>query len=157
MTSHPLIISQFALLGHPHRTEHWNIVAVISQEEARVFELAGNYDTFTYAPKTIPFSTRMVDYRGGFLLCGIAQEELEYLQTLLGTITIVRHNPEFDCQTWVVLGVRKLQEEGLVPRDVTETMIREELEREKERWELADDTILERLAVKAGADVGLNT
>jgi len=142
--NYPLIISQFALVGHPRRTEHWNIVALISKDQGRVFELVGNYDTFTYVAKTIPFSSRMVDYRGGFLLCDIARDKLDWLEELLGAVTIIRHNPEFDCQTWVVSGVWKLQEEGLVPRDVTENSIREELEQEKERWEVADDTIVER-------------
>ena len=122
---------------------------MISKEQAWVFELSGNYDTFTYTPKPTSFSSRIFNYRGGFLLCEVAQEKLGWLESLLGTLPVIRHNPEFDCQTWVVSAVRKLQEEGLVPRDVTEAMIREELEREKERWEVADDTILERLEQKS--------
>ena len=145
----PLIISQFALQGHPYRTEHWSIAAVISREQAWVFELSGNYDTFTYTPRTTPFSSRILNYRGGFFLCEIAQEKLDWLESLLGTLPVIRLNPEFDCQTWVMSAVRKLQDEGLVPRDVTEIMIREEMAREKETWEVADDTILERLEQKS--------
>jgi len=63
----------------------------------------------------------------------------------LAALPVVRGNTEFDCQTWVVAGVRKLQDEGYVKRTVTANEIREELEKEKERWQIADDTLIERL------------
>ncbi|KAF9527664.1 hypothetical protein CPB83DRAFT_884077 [Crepidotus variabilis] len=142
----PLIVAQIALIGHPRRTEHWSIIALDSTTgQSRIFELAGNYDTFAFVPKSIPFSSRKPDYRGGFYVCEIEKEKLEEVEELLQSVPIIKHTPEYDSQNWVVLALRKLQEEGLVPRDVTENAIREELEKEKERWEIADDTLVERL------------
>jgi len=141
--TYPLIIAQFALEGHPRRTEHWNISAFISTEEAQIFELAGGIDSYTFLSSTV--SLRALECRGGFLLCRLPSDRLAWLKELFSTIHIVRANTEFDCQTWVVAAVRKLQDEGYIPRDVTENKIRRELDREKERWEVAEDTLIERL------------
>jgi len=46
-----LIVAQFSIKGHPRRTEHWSIVVLFNQNDGYVFELVGNYDTFTYEPK----------------------------------------------------------------------------------------------------------
>ncbi|KAJ3506942.1 hypothetical protein NLJ89_g6584 [Agrocybe chaxingu] len=145
--THPLFIAQYAIVGHPRRTEHWSIIALLSAKKARIFELTGNYDTFAYVNyETIPTADpRQHDARGGFLLCPISDEKLEWFANALKAIEVVRGTPDYDCQTWVMQAVRLLQDGGLVSRAVTEREIREELEVEKERWEVADDILPERL------------
>ncbi|KIM36730.1 hypothetical protein M413DRAFT_448872 [Hebeloma cylindrosporum] len=67
----------------------------------------------------------------------------------LREIDVIRYKAEeFDCQTWVIQALRLLkdaEEEGVNIYEVSDRKIREELIRERERWELAEDTLEERL------------
>ena len=60
-------------------------------------------------------------------------------------ILIIRNNPEWDCQTWVMEALRWMKYNGLITADIGERRIRTELAADKERWEVADDTVEVRL------------
>jgi hypothetical protein len=143
---YPLIVAQYAIEGHPRRTEHWSLVALESQRIGHVFELVGNLDTFAYVPKSVSrfgYSTRL---RGGCRVGSIARDKLDWLKETLNEVIVVRNNPDFDCQTWVIDALRLVKgSSGVEISNVSERGIREELIQEKERWEQAEPTIEERL------------
>jgi hypothetical protein len=60
-------------------------------------------------------------------------------------VIIVYGDPEFDCQTWVLDGLRLIQRDGVDVRTTSEERIRQELALERERWNNGDDTLEERL------------
>lgn len=62
-------------------------------------------------------------------------------------VQVVRNNPEFDCQTWVMNALWLLMEtgKGIIDPHINELFIRDELEAEDERWEVADHTLFERM------------
>jgi hypothetical protein len=145
MTTYPLVVIQYPIFGHLKRTEHWSIVAMKSRQEAYVFEVVGNYDTYTYVPRFDSALGYSQETRGGCQVGAIAVEKLDWLKTRLRDIRVVRHDTEFDCQTWVMDAVRMLKHDGVGITNVSERSIRAELAREVERWEVAEDTIEERL------------
>jgi len=147
MSTFPLVVAQYRIEGHPRRTEHWSLIAVMSKGNARAYELAGNYDTFLYSPCEVNGFGRSQSLRGGCKVGEIQTNSLDWLATELELVEVVRNNPDFDCQTWVMNAIWLLKETatGIIDSHVSERFIREELKMENERWEVADDTLFERM------------
>jgi hypothetical protein len=144
--SYPLIVAQYAIQGHPCRTEHWSLAVLFNDSDAYEFELVGNYDTFVHVPKHIREFSRSVDLRGGYYVGHIAADYVDLLKTRLADVPVIRGNPDFDCQTWVMEGLRLIKEDGVVTGDIGEAHIRRELQHEKELCEGADDTLEARIS-----------
>lgn len=74
---------------------------------------------------------------------------MEWIIEKLREVEVIRYEPgEFDCQMWIVQALRLLkdaEEEGVNILEVSDRNIREELTKERERWELGEDTFQERL------------
>jgi hypothetical protein len=142
----PLVVAQYRIDGHPRRTEHWNLVAIMSTGKKRIYELVGNYDSFLYDTQEVGDldGSRL---RGGCKVGQIPAKSLDWLATKLEDVRIVRNDPEFDCQTWVMDAIWLLKETatGIIDSHVNERFIREELKVEDEKWEAADDTLFERM------------
>lgn len=143
----PLIVAQYELHGHPTRTEHWNLVLLASRTSVHIFEVRGNTDSYTYVPDfNAPLTLNNVtNFRGGCHVGDISIESLEVLKERLREIPIVRLDPAWDCQVWVMEGIKLLKEDGLVFSKVNEAYVRGELGLDMERWQQADDTVDERL------------
>lgn len=151
-STYPLIVFQYVLEGHPTRTEHWNLVVLRSREEATVHELRGNYDTFTYACSELDNFTAYTlsaGCRGGCLIGQVPAKAGDdgWLKEALNKVPVIRSDRRFDWQTWVIAVIRALRDmrPGVIDQDVTERYIRDELIKEMERWNVADDTVEERL------------
>jgi hypothetical protein len=145
MATYPLIIIQYPISGHIRRTEHWSLVAMKSRQEAYVFEVVGNHDTYAYVPRLDTSFGQSQTTHGGCQVGTITAEKLDWLEKRLKDVAVVPHDIEFDCQTWVIDAVRMLKNDGVEITEVSERNIRTELARESERWEVAEDTIEERL------------
>ncbi|KAL1748090.1 hypothetical protein HDZ31DRAFT_30372 [Schizophyllum fasciatum] len=145
--AHPLIVYQRALDSHVRRTEHWGLAVLFSRTAARVFEIVGNTDSFGYVPRAAPSYAADPAWRGGLLVAHVPRVDIDALDARLRALPIVKSDPDFDCQIWVLAALRALKQDGVIPPDidVRETVVRAELELEKERWEAADDTVDERL------------
>jgi len=145
--SHPLDIMQYKIEGHPRCTEHWSLAVPLSRNDAHAFQLKGNYDTFLYDyDYDTKFSELASAARGGILIGVIPSGKLSWLKEKLKEVQVSHHNPEFDCQNWVLEAIQLLKEtEGIINSGITEKKVRQELEEEEGRWEVADDTIIERL------------
>jgi len=140
-----LIVAQFAIEGHPRRTEHWSLVALRSKNDAHVFELKGNYDSFTYVPSDVTEFAANPSLRGGCHVGTVGADKVESLKTRLRDVEVIRNNPNFDCQTWVMEALRVMKEDGDIIEDISEARIRGELGMEKDRWESVEDTLETRL------------
>lgn len=144
----PLAVFQYALNGHPTRTEHWNIVALKSRERAVIFELAGNADTYTYLVHENRNFHRIESIRGGVRVGTIPEEKIPWVEDALKQVEIIKHDlNSFDCQVWVVNALRLLRDldASIILQGMTsESAIREEMRKEMERWEAADDILHER-------------
>ncbi|PFH54810.1 hypothetical protein AMATHDRAFT_343 [Amanita thiersii Skay4041] len=142
----PLIIAQYSIRGHPKRTEHWVLAALLSRTNARVYEIAGNYDTFTYSSSVVSDFGKSPDYCGGCYLANVPGDKLEWVHKQLKDVEIIRYDSNFDSQVWVMSAIRHLKDEGVITeKDINERWVRDELSADKERWEVAEDTIEERL------------
>src|ERR1700733_5655268 len=133
---YPLIVIQYPITGHIKRTEHWSIVAMKSLQEAYVFEVVGNFDTYAYVPRFDSDFGSSPETRGGCQVGTIAEEKLGWLERRLREVRVVRYDTEFDCQTWVMDAIRMLQDDGVVMKHVNERRIRAELALESEKWEI---------------------
>jgi hypothetical protein len=155
--TYPLFVTQHEIVGHPTRDEHWNFVVFIDQDDYEVHELEGNYDTFEYLPKTKTGLGNTPDFRGGCLVGFLSLEQITprrqtgkklpdspFVQWLR-SVDVIKGTQAFDCQNWVIHSLVVLREQGVTLPGVNEKMIREELEREKERDEYGEDLIHERI------------
>ena len=142
----PLIVAQYELKGHPTRTEHWNLVAIISSSQTYTFEIRGNTDSFTYVAEPTPASlNKILTYRGGCHVGDIPSDSLSQIAEILGEIPIVKHDLSWDCQIWVIQATRLLKSAGFVFAQVDEPYVRERLLEDMARWEEAENTVDERL------------
>ena len=150
----PLIVAQYELKGHPTRTEHWNLIAIISSSHTYTFEIRGNIDSFTYVAEStsVPLN-KILTYRGGCQVGDIPMDSLSQIAEILGEIPIVKHDLSWDCQTWVILATKLLRSAGFVFAQVDEPYIREQLLEDRARWEEAENTVDERLLASGGERV----
>ncbi|KAF8065005.1 hypothetical protein FPV67DRAFT_1450842 [Lyophyllum atratum] len=146
MASYPLIVAQYNLEGHPRRTEHWSLAALLDVDRAHIFELAGNSSTYQYSSQIDNRFGRSQRLRGGCHVGSIAADKVDWLENRLRDVTVVYGDEEFDCQTWVLEALRLISNDnGVELRVISEKLIREELIREIERWESGEDTVEDRL------------
>jgi hypothetical protein len=141
----PLIIAQYAIYGHPRRTEHWALVALQSKHNGREFQIVGNTDTFTYDSGDVSEFSASSTLRGGCLVGYVAANSLDRLDEKLRGIKIIRGDPNFDCQTWVISALEAIDSDGIQITERREEPIRTELKLDKARWDVAEDTVEERL------------
>ncbi|GLB44142.1 hypothetical protein LshimejAT787_1600720 [Lyophyllum shimeji] len=142
----PLIVMQYELRGHPRRSEHWALVAPLSRDDAYVFQLEGTYDTFRYSPGEIHDLATAESMRGGVQVGVIPYNALAWLEEKLREVRIIRHTPDFDCQNWIMEAIQLLKDIGsIIYPGVTERWLRDELRHDMERWQVAEDTLVERL------------
>jgi len=127
MNVYPLVVAQYDLQGHPRRTEHWSLAVLFSEAHAHIFEVVGNTDTFVYAPKRVNRFASSDRLRGGCHIANIRGDLIPWLEDKLREIPIIRNNPEWDCQTWVMEALRWMKYNGLVTTDIGERYIRTEL------------------------------
>lgn len=147
----PLIVAQYELKGHPTRTEHWNLVAIISSSQSYTFEIRGNTDSFTYVAEPTPLPlNKILTYRGGCQVGDIPTDSLSQIAEILGEIPIVKHDVSWDCQTWVILATKLLKNTGFVFAQVDERYVRERLLEDMARWEEAENTVDERFLLSGG-------
>ena len=109
----PLIVAQYELKGHPTRTEHWNLVAIISSSQIYTFEVRGkNTDSLEPTPVLL---NKILTYRGGCQVGDIpTTNSVSQIAEMLGEIPIVKHDLSWDCQTWVILATKLLKSAGFV-------------------------------------------
>ncbi|KAJ6451472.1 hypothetical protein C8R47DRAFT_1170048 [Mycena vitilis] len=149
--SYPLIIAQYNLVGHARRTEHWSLAALVDKRQAFVMQVIGNSDSFSYQPKLAKSFAASRSLRGGFLVGRIPADKADDLQNMLREVPVIRYDKRWDCQTWVMDALRYLKDSSRAEwiewamTGIDETSIREELARERARWEDSDDTLEERL------------
>ena len=98
MSTYPLVVAQYRIEGHPRRTKHWSLVAIVSKGDACIYELVGSYDSFAYKPQKVNGFGRSRRLRGG---CKVGEIPANS-ETKLQDVRVVRNNPDFDCQTWVM-------------------------------------------------------
>ncbi|KAI0315839.1 hypothetical protein OF83DRAFT_1173437 [Amylostereum chailletii] len=144
----PLIVAQYAIAGHTRRTEHWAFIVLRSRRKGDIHELRGNSDSFTYVTeRDTPFA--IADALRGGCHVGYVPKEPEgqsmFRSVLEHEVRVVRADAHWDCQNWIVEGLRALKEAGIVFRGMCEAKVRKELLEEMERWESADDAVYERL------------
>lgn len=116
--SHPLIVFQRALDSHVRRTEHWGLALLLSRTDARIFEIVGNTDSFGYVPRPARQYAADPAWRGGYTVGRVAPKDIDALDARLRALPIVRNDPEFDCQTWVLAALRILKHVVNVPDDL---------------------------------------
>lgn len=145
--NYPLLVVQREISGHPRRTEHWSLVVMLDSSKGEIHELQGNYDTFHYTYEINQDWTKSSDLCGGCLVGYVTQSTLLQLPEILKEVPIIRHDPDHDCQTWIVEALRVMKDKGIVFRDMTEKKLREELVVELERNETGHDVVYERIHV----------
>lgn len=147
-TRYPLIVAQHRIYGHKRRTEHWNLALLKSQDEAVVYEVRGNQDSFTYITERVGRFSRSPMFRGGYLVGYIPNNKAAaWLDQQLCAVSVNRGNDNWDCQNWVMDSLRMLKKthQGVITQDISEDTIRRELSEEDDRWENGEDTVEERL------------
>jgi len=148
----PILILQCSISGHARRTEHWSVAVITDAQtsSARVFQVLGNTDSFTFDASDVGNIGEPKDYCGGVEVGEVDTGELGNLEMWLEEIAIRRNDPKWDCQDWVMDALRalKMDKPEIVYDNMTEKHIRKELEEEKEHDETGEDLVQDRLRLK---------
>ncbi|KDR76982.1 hypothetical protein GALMADRAFT_246151 [Galerina marginata CBS 339.88] len=149
MPTFPLIVAQYELQGHKYRQEHWLLAALEKQQTGHIFQLIGNTDTFAYEASIDSDFPTSQTLCGGCLVGSVDSEQLAWVKSKLKEVPVRRNSPEeFDCQNWVMQALRLLKyspHPGVEITEVSESAIREELKKEKEKWETGEETLEDRI------------
>ena len=147
-TQLPLIVAQYQVIGHHPLgpSKHWSLVALASRMHAHVFELHGNPSSYGFVARFEDKFSKAPHLRGGYQVGFIRIDQLAWLQEKLRELPIIMDDMDrFNSQIWVINALQLLKEEGVISVDIGYGSVREELEKEQQRWEVADDTLEERL------------
>lgn len=147
MTSYPLLVAQYAIIGHPRRTEHWSLVVLVSRDEGYVYEILGDWSDFAYHVRYVEHFLESSSFRGGCIVGQVPgnMESIFRLERSLEVVSIIHNDSNFDCQDWVLEAIKLLRGTGVINPETDEAMIRNELQDEYERWETGEDNLIERL------------
>ncbi|KAI0364575.1 hypothetical protein BV20DRAFT_1057141 [Pilatotrama ljubarskyi] len=147
-----LCIAEYIREGLPDC--HWALVAAIpSNPRTRIFQIVGGTASYGYHTKEVPILASKTLCGGcevGEVLgeASLTSDNVRWLETHLATaVTIVRNDPKWNCQTWVIEVLRELQEHAdkvrIYPVDTAQ--IRAKLAEEREHWEFGDDIYYNKL------------
>ncbi|KAI0351278.1 hypothetical protein OH77DRAFT_941403 [Trametes cingulata] len=147
-----LCIAEYMREGLPDY--HWALVAAIPYNtRTRIFQIVGGAASYGY-------QTKEVNILSSKTLCGgcevgevlgeasLSSDNVRWLETHLATaVTIVRNDPKWNCQTWVIEVLRELREhtDKVSIYHVDTTQIRAKLAEEREHWEVGDDIYYNKL------------
>ncbi|KAK7436175.1 hypothetical protein VKT23_019251 [Stygiomarasmius scandens] len=163
----PFLVVQYAVENHSRRSEHWALAVLelsqppvlatftpkrppANRATVHLYQLTGTTDTFEFSYASLPYIEfiREPTLCGGCLVGFIpapCYSNVTWLKTNLRFgVRIYRGDPGWDCQDWVLDCIRWLKP-GWVENATGEESIREELVREKQRWEDVADVVYERL------------
>ncbi|KAH9897644.1 hypothetical protein C8Q73DRAFT_787901 [Cubamyces lactineus] len=144
-----LAIAQYDRRGFPQGYEHWSLVAAVpTKEEAYIFDVVGNTDTFTYQTKAKVRLLRSSSLCGGYVVGEVDETYVDWLKDHLATIPVVRNDPTWNCQVWVISAIRELQQcpdKVTIRPDFSANNARQELARQRALWEEAENHFFEDL------------
>ena len=141
--TYTLAVAQFEIPPFKYPHIHWALVAFLpGSRHATRYEVLGNTDTYQFdasATASLVSSTRLM---GGAKVGEIPEENITngWLERTLRRIPVVRGNPDWHCQAWIVDALRALGEH---PREVQVTVGREAMvgwlrETMQEQWDLCE-------------------
>ena len=102
------------------------------------YNAAGNVDTFSYeAERNVPL--RSANWRGSLAIGRVPAESLHKFEHILSQIPIIRHDPSWNCQTWVWTSLRELRHAGFsVEPNLSWSRLRDTMLDLLEAWECGD-------------------
>jgi hypothetical protein len=128
----PIYVAQYYLGRCPW---HWSLALLWHYDEKNrettviTYEIVGTPDTYHYKGDwdtvVLEHSSK---YRGFIEIGSVPEKDLEQFKHSLSTIEIKLHQEDWNCQNWVLTGIRRLQVAGWASTDVTESWLREKLE-----------------------------
>ena len=91
MVTYHLIVAQYDLQrGHKYRNEHWSLVALKNKDEAHIFQLFGNADTFVYLPSQHPSFQTSENLCGGCVVGSVEGGKVEWVLEKLREVEVIR-------------------------------------------------------------------
>ncbi len=84
----PILVLQYSISGHVRRTEHWSLAVItdIQTSSARIFEVQGNMDSFTFESKDVRNISSSKSFCGGVQVGEVNVKELVSLEAWLKLI-----------------------------------------------------------------------
>lgn len=148
MPNLPLIVAQYQLHGHRNgpQYKHWSLVMLWSRDEAYIFDVQGATGTFVYDPRAVKRFNSSRSLRGGYFVGEFPAESLGWLIEKLKEVPIPYYDETWDCQSWVMDALCRLKDVGgIITKNIGRAHIKQELQRDEERFEYGEDTVEERL------------
>lgn len=118
-----------------------------NSQEALIWEIAGGISSYAFVPRTVDAFNTELNFYGGVHIGNVTDEQEYDVEMLLRTIPVVRGDPNWDCQVWVLKAIRKIWEEtsGIMDRYWTEAEVRAKMDNEKVLADSGEDTVEGRL------------
>ncbi|KAJ2993011.1 hypothetical protein NUW54_g3812 [Trametes sanguinea] len=143
-----LAVAQYTRQGL--KGKHWSLVAVArGRPQVEVYQLVGNTDTYKFDTKTVDL-LRSASLCGGFEVGEIDGAHLDWLKETLSKIEIIKNDPNWHCQSWVIDAIRELRQpehsdKVTIKPAITMRKIHAELAADEERWETGESNYFEDL------------
>jgi len=107
----------------------WDYDREKNRTSVLAYDVVGSMDNYRYNGGCFPCTLEASQtYRGIVEIGNLPESDIDRFNEALHDIEVKRHMEDWDCQKWVLTGIRRLQANGWVPSHVTETWLRERLE-----------------------------
>ncbi|KAG1812647.1 hypothetical protein EV424DRAFT_1542077 [Suillus variegatus] len=91
---------------------HWVIYIPTAPGIGNTYHILGNMDTYTIDFRRNQPYLNPDAWRGSFAVGKVAAYQLTLMERHLASIPIARHDPRWNCQSWVWEGLRHLRHQG---------------------------------------------
>ena len=121
---------------------HWAILfhEKSNFHEARVYQVAGNIDTFLLDTFHVERDfTKPEGYRGAVKVGTIDKGDVPRAEQIFRDIPVYRHRTDWNCQNWCMSALSRMRAAGITDATKSETMLRDELSEQDNLWETGED------------------
>lgn len=136
-----IAVAQYEIPPFKYPQIHWSLVAFVpGSRQATRYHIIGNTDSYGFDVGAVRDLLRSTKLMGGVKVAEISEEFVAngWLEDKLRRVPIVRNDPKWNCQSWVVDAIRTLAdrpEKVTVQRGVSMAWLREALGRQ---WDLCE-------------------
>ncbi|KAH7929831.1 hypothetical protein BV22DRAFT_1001888 [Leucogyrophana mollusca] len=123
--------------GRPNPLD-WVIHIRTSPQKGNTFMIVGDTDSFDLAyVRDTPYDPDL--WRGSFVVGTVSADLLQHMEVTLARVPVVRHSQEWNCQTWVWEGIRRLRRKGFnIDVHVNEFSLQTAMVCLLEAWEMGE-------------------
>ncbi|OBZ66733.1 hypothetical protein A0H81_13192 [Grifola frondosa] len=142
----PILVSQYNRVNAPSNAQygfHWEICIQSGFDKDRcplgyVYHIVGSTASYGYQKMEGVRYTTSENWRGSFEVGRIKEQDLPAIERNLSQVQILKDDPNWNCQNWVIAALRKLTAQGFINAHYSMEALQHQMNILNEQWEQGD-------------------